>query len=329
MNILLTTANVYEHPDPAEWLKLNSKSFGINCVDDPEFADIIIFAETHPSEDPYFRNVINHPLYKKYRRKCVLYHDADLSVTTIPTISPSIEAWQFDAKHKRSFHYIARMCDNDTINIAILNYQQNRKYLYSFVGSRTHKIRNKLFDSKHPVDAFLNDTTGFKGWELSALDKILYERNYYNISDESYFILAPRGIGPCTYRLFETMQIGRVPVIISDEWIKIPGIDWESFTITIPESQIDLIPQILNERKKDAVEMGKIARKNWEEHFSPDVSLYKISMAAKELLAHKYSIKDSLRDHAQFFIKPWHLKNLLRSKKNQFKNKVAMLGIFG
>jgi hypothetical protein len=325
MNILLITANIYEDCDPPGWLKLNNKAVGINCIDDPAIADIIIFAETHKGEDPYFRNVINHPLYKRYASKCVLYHDTDRSITTMPTISPSIETWQFDAKHKRTFHYIVRMCENETINNAIINYQQKRKYLYSFVGSRTHKVRNKLFESKHPVDTFLSDTTNFKAWELSAEDKLIYENNYYNVSNESYFILSPRGIGPCSYRLFETMQIGRVPVIISDEWVKIPGIDWDSFTITIPESQIHLIPEILNARKEEAIDMGKIARKTWEENFSPEVSLFKLSIASKELLLHRYSLKDSIKDYAQFFTKFWHLKNLLRWKKNQLKNWIANL----
>lgn len=317
MNILLTTANVYLHCDPPGWLKSNNKLAGVNCVEDPDLADIILFVEAHDSDDPYFRNVIKHPLYKKYMSKCVLYHDADLSITTMPTISPSIESWQYDIKHKRSFHYIARMCENITFDNSIVNYSENRKYLYSFIGGRTHKVRDKLFDQQHLPDAFLYDCTGYRAWELSVEDKLAYEKNYYNISNESYFILAPRGIGPCSYRLFETMQIGRVPVIISDAWIKIPNIDWDSFTITISEAEINLIPQILNNRKEEAIEMGKIARKNWETHFSPEVSLYKIAMAAKELLQHKYSRRDSLKDYSQFFMQRWHLKNMLRFQKNK------------
>jgi len=322
MNFFLTTGNLYGHFNPPDWLKSHNKIKGITCVEEPELADIIIFAETHPEHDPYYRNVIKHPVYRKFKEKCVLYHDADLSITTLPTISPSIESWQYDSKHKRSFHYIARMSDNDAINNALVNYQQDRKYLYSFVGARTHKIRNELFNLKHPDDTFLNDRTGTRAWELNSEDKLIYEQHYCNISNESYFILAPRGIGPCTYRLFESMQIGRVPVIISDAWVKIPGIDWDKFSITVPECQILLIPQILNERKKDAVEMGKVARQIWEEHFSPEISLQKITIAAKELLQHKYSLTDYLKDQAQFFRSSYHFKNLLRYKKNQLKKKL-------
>ena len=166
----------------------------------------------------------------------------------------------------------------------------------------------------HPEDTFIKDTTGSRGWELTAEKKIDYERQYLEVMQGSYFVLCPRGVGPCTYRLFETLQLGRVPVIISDAWLKVPGIDWDRFSITIPENKINCIPSLLNNLKGDAVEMGKVARHTWETSFSPGVSLRELSYGARLLIQHRYNLLDSLKDHSQFLRDRWHFKNLLRSK---------------
>jgi Exostosin family len=319
MKVFLTTANYRDDCNPSGWLMSKSEEEDLICTKDPRAADAIIFVESHHGEDPYFRSVHKHPLFKKYRQKCVLYHDSDLSVTTIPTISPSIESWQYNPKHKRAFHYIARITENETIDQSSVNYDTKRDYLYSFMGSKTHSVRNKILDFNHPPDAYLKDTTGINAWELNNADKIDYEREYFDVINKSSFVLSPRGIGPCTYRLFEAMQLGRVPVIISDAWVKIPNIDWAKFAIIIPESDIASIPQILRDRKNEAVAMGLLAREYWEKYFSPTVSLQHIAIAAKDLLKHNYTFKDSLKDYSQFLRSAFHFRNFLRFKKNQLK----------
>ncbi len=323
MKVLLTTGNDYGRYDATKWL-VSKDTMGCNMLtDNPALADIIIFAELHHSEDPYFRNVFSHEYYKKYPQKCVLYHDADLSITTLPTISPSIEKWQYHPRHKRSFHYIARVTENHSIDNATVDYSEKRHYLYSFIGSKTHPIRDKIQAIAHPRNTFILDTTGSNAWQLNDIELRQYEQQYLDVSKESYFILTPRGIGPNSYRLFESMQLGRVPVIISDAFVKIPNLQWDRFSITIPESKIRMIPAILNERIDDANEMGKLARKCWEDYFSPGVSLYHLVEAAAELVQHPYCIKDAFIDYSQFIRSPWHFKNLLRYKKNQLKSKVG------
>jgi hypothetical protein len=324
MKAFLTSAYNNYNINPANWLKSKSISTASICTDDPEEADVIIFVESHPGDDPYFRAVFTHKIYKKYKEKCVLYHDADLSITPMPTISPSIELWQYNPKHKRSVHYIARALENETIDNAEVNFKSDRNYLYSFIGSKTHSIRSELLSIKHPANAFIKDTSGLKAWEMDIEKKLEYEKEFYLVMKESFFILCPRGIGPCSYRLFETMQLGRVPVIISDQWVEIPGIDWDKISIRVSEAMIDQLPQILRERKKYAVEMGRNARKCWEQFFSPEVSLEQITTSAMQIAGNSYSIIDSVREYFQFLTHPWHLKNFLRYKKNKLKRKFGM-----
>jgi hypothetical protein len=312
MKVFLTSAYGDDHT--SRWLLSNAPYASTISTSNPEEADVIIFAENHPGHDPYFRDVLKSSIYKKYRHKCVLYHDADRSITPIPTLSPSIEAWQYNKKHKRIAHYVARLCENDTVNNARLDFSSERTYLYNFIGSRTHPIRGQIFAMRHPAETYIKDTTGSRAWELTKEQKETYELEYFHIMQSSYFVLAPRGVGPCTYRLFETLQLGRVPVIIADAWLRVPNVNWDEFSITVPEEKIHQIPSILRERREEAVEMGKLARKRWEEHFSPEVSLRHLAKAAGELIQSRYNFVDSVRDHSQFLQKPWHLKNYVRAR---------------
>lgn len=321
MKIFLLSAYPVNICNPPGWLKSRSTAITDICTNDPELADVILFAECHQGHDPYFRKVLKHRLYKKYRSKCVLYHDADKSITAIPTITPSIEKWQYNRLHKQSFHYIARVSENVTIDQAKVNLDIERTFLYSFLGSITHRVRRKIIALDHPANTYVKDTNGIRAWELSEAEKFAYEQEYFEVMSKSSFILAPRGIGPCSYRLFESMQMGRAPVIISDQWVQIPGIDWSKFSITIKESDIRHISAVLNERKDEAIVMGKLAREAWEQFFSPGVSLERIAMVAKELVSRPYTLADAITEYAQFIKNPWHLKNLLRYKKNKWKRR--------
>ena len=210
MKVFLISAYPLHHCDPPGWLKSRSTSAIDICTDDPEEADVILFAEAHHGEDPYFRKVIKHELYKKYRNKCVLYHDADFSITPLPTISPSIEAWQHNPRHKKSFHYISRITENTTIDKAAVNLDIDRGFLFSFIGSKkTHLLRNEIFELKNSGNAYLKDTSGINAWELSEAEKMVYEQEYFDVMSKSSFILAPRGIGPCSYRLVARMLLAR------------------------------------------------------------------------------------------------------------------------
>jgi hypothetical protein len=95
MKVFLTSA-YHEKRSPAKWLKEKSFKDTSICTDDPAEANVIIFVESHPGQDPYFTKVRSSNLFKKYKKKCVLYHDADLSITLMRTISPSIELWQYN-----------------------------------------------------------------------------------------------------------------------------------------------------------------------------------------------------------------------------------------
>ena len=72
---------------------------------------------------------------------------------------------------------------------------------------------------------------------------------------DSVFSLCPEGTGPNTIRIWESMALGSIPVIYSDDWeppeIEIP---WSEFSIFIPQKDYEHTITILNSVSKEKIE---------------------------------------------------------------------------
>lgn len=75
-----------------------------------------------------------------------------------------------------------------------------------------------------------------------------YCMQYRDLMADSKFVLCPRGTGLSSYRLYETIAYGRIPIIISDNY-KLPevGIDWRNLSIQVGEDDLDSIPEKIHE----------------------------------------------------------------------------------
>lgn len=291
----------------------SSRDLSCELCESPKDADVIIFVEHHPGNDPYFFKVLRHPIYKKFKEKCILYHDNDRSLTFLPTISPSIESSKYNPKLHYPFPYLTQI----SINPYLSKGYDERDYLFSFVGtSKTSIVRKQILELKS-ADAFLRDTFDKNSWELEGNEKENYFKTYAEVLKQSLFILCPRGIGPSTYRLYEAMRLGITPVIISDEWLAPKGPDWDTFSIRIAENRVKDIPKILNERKSEAFKMGQLAKDNWDSFFSRETVFKSLMQGAQYLYENKKQT-----NRRQFiteifrFIEPFHFRNLLRWTKN-------------
>ena len=85
-------------------------------------------------------------------------------------------------------------------------------------------------------------------------------------------------------RIFEAMQTGRVPVILSDDWLPPAFVDWSSCALQVPERDVRLIPSILREHEPDADAMGRRARSAWREFFAPDRHLRTLVLSCLDIV---------------------------------------------
>jgi hypothetical protein len=123
---------------------------------------------------------------------------------------------------------------------------------FSFVGSETHLIRKKLFDTK---ELYLPGTV------IIRTPTFMFEpgqQEYKSILARSRYSLCPRGFLPHSIRFYESLQAGAIPVLISDD-IRLPAnYDWDKCCIRIKENEIAKIPDVLaqiSEEKEQQMRM--------------------------------------------------------------------------
>ena len=179
-------------------------------------------------------------------------------------------------------------------------------------------VRGQLQSLKHPR-AFCQDTADdfdrLLHSEMSQRDRRDYYRRYAELTKASKFVLCPRGIGASTIRLFETMRMGRVPVILSDEWVPPVGPTWEKFSVRVAEKDFAQIPRLLEEREHLAVPMGQLARREWEEWFSPEVAFHRVVDSCL-MLKQRRRLPEAIARWPVYLqlARPFHFRRLLRRK---------------
>lgn len=91
----------------------------------------------------------------------------------------------------------------------------------------------------------------------------------------SWFVICPRGAGENSYRFFETLSMGRIPVLLSDGCL-LPfeeSIDYDCIILRIPEHAADRTAEILHkwlasQTRESLIERCKKARKVWEQYLA-------------------------------------------------------------
>jgi hypothetical protein len=244
-------------------------------TNDPDAADLIIFVEFYGG-GWYFERVRQHALVRKYREKCFLFCSNPFVIPFLPGVYTGIEKSWASARTRPGF-YLGR-AKNEFTTYAPPSH--DLPYLFSFMGAvRNAPIREKLASLHHPRSLFQDTTADFDRVLLRKMDpreRLDYHRRYADLIRTTKFNLCPRGLSTSSIRVFETMSMGRVPVILSDGWIPPRGPSWEDFAIQVPEREFARIPRLLEEREAEAVDMGERARREWERWFSDEVIFHRL-----------------------------------------------------
>ena len=156
----------------------------------------------------------------------------------------------------------------------------------SFTGSVQHPVRIPLMHSlvnEPGLDPFVEtpqerDVTKSSWYYLpEGESKRAMEERYVRSLVTSLAVLSPRGIGHICFRFYETMCMGRIPVLVDDDGC-LPfedEIDYDSFCLRIPESRAheagSVIKSWLESRTPEQLRlMCLLARQTWGLHFDND-----------------------------------------------------------
>jgi len=121
---------------------------------------------------------------------------------------------------------------------------KDKSIFCSFVGSMTHTVREKMINT---LKNNSNYSLFYKNWDTNV--KHNEAEMFVSTTINSKFALAPRGYGRSSFRFFEILQLGTIPIYIYDdiEWLPYKEfINYSEFCISIHESQFDKLDIILS-----------------------------------------------------------------------------------
>ena len=104
----------------------------------------------------------------------------------------------------------------------------------SFQGTLTrHTIRHLLHERFGMMYLFLENS-----------------ENWKRILESSTFAFCPRGVRPTSFRLYEALQLGTIPIIVweDDRWLPFEeSIRWSEIAILVPADDLSQLPQLIAE----------------------------------------------------------------------------------
>ncbi len=284
-------------------------------TDRPEEANIILFAETGRC-GRFAERVRAHPIYRKFRERCFLFDQGDGHFPTLPGLYTGLTQKLYQADHTRTGFYLLLAEENPFV--AYRPPTGSERYLASFIGSsRSAAIRSRIFALQQP-DILLDDTSAHANrirYQGEPKEREEFWTGYADAMADSKFVLCPRGVSPNTIRLFEAMKMGRACVIISDIWHKIDGVDWDSFSLTVPERDIAKLPAILAREAHRSRAMGECARREWERCFSEQSRFHWVVEQCRDIQARRRVPRPLVRWHnLRHMVTPRNWRACLNSK---------------
>lgn len=153
--------------------------------------------------------------------------------------------------------------------------KNNRPYLYSFLGELSHiylpqtHIRNQIKLLQQKPDIFIGSNVSI---DLRRALRINYftKNDYELVSRNSIFTLAPAGYGRWTYRFFQAIQWGSIPVLISDDYVKPfeDTIPYDDFCITLPEKEVQNLDSTIRSFSHQEIQRLQNALEKNQHHFT-------------------------------------------------------------
>lgn len=235
---------------------------------EPSVAHFVIFG----SDEIHF--IRNSSLYHAYQSKAFCVTETDIPTFRMRGLYAANSRSFLTRSRTRTINYLVSERDRGNPDIkALVGQQLEKRYLYSFMGASYSWARKRLFKSiSSSADTLIESTDTYNHWadESDATErKALQRRRYAQVLASSKFVLCPRGGGLSSYRLFEAMSLGIAPVIIADNWKPVELVDW-SFALSIRESQIPRIDQIVRSHEQEWQQRGRAARETYVCFFSRD-----------------------------------------------------------
>jgi hypothetical protein len=250
---------------------------------DPTAADLILLIGSFGAEPHY---LLDHPLYRSYPDKCAVYTEDDNYLPLAPGVYCSAQLDEH-SRAGRTFTYSYVSASGRYSNQYVTPAGTEKKFLFTFMGGSTSMLRKRLFNlSFNRPDIIIENTSTYYHWDLNQPNREERQQRYAETLAASHFVLCPRGAGTGSIRLFEVMQAGIAPVLISDDYLLPPHAPWDTFLLRIAEKDIARLPELIEPHLATSAERGRLAREAWLNYFAPEKEFDAIIAACAAALHH-------------------------------------------
>lgn len=224
------------------------------------------------SQLPYWNNGHNHIVFDFTDQPNTFYTNKNVSV-----FKSAFSSEYYNSQKDVSIPQFPRYRFSEEL---VNEYCKNKTKLVSFKGHprKGHNpIRDKLFEMNNNKELIIKEfSNNPKDFEFS-LNKIMEiipsddEYSYLNLLFKSRYSILPRGNGwALSYRHIEAMNVGSIPVIISDNYV-LPFnelINWDSCCIRIKENEIEHLLKIVKNNLYREDEMRANVKDVYNKYFS-------------------------------------------------------------
>ncbi|RYY68911.1 MAG: hypothetical protein EOO13_11015 [Chitinophagaceae bacterium] len=233
-------------------------------VNNAQEADAIIIQENNEYKDcRYVDSLLADRFISTNLEKIYTVSVDDSATGVFRGLYASIPKKRFNKRFHRAVPYIRFANEYVFAN----QQEEEAEYLAGWFGNiKSNPIRKQLVEK----------------WESDPAFAVKHTQSWYNHRDEekkayvalvlgSKFSLCPAGWAPPSPRIFESMALGRCPVIISDDFVKPQGPQWDEFALFYPESCVTKIDVFLRKHESQYQELGQKAKENWDRFFAGDL----------------------------------------------------------
>lgn len=237
---------------------------GVEEVFSPYNADAIIIQEINSFKNfRYISELLEDPIISKYPEKIFTINTDDCATGLLKGIYTCLPGSRFNAEIYKSVPYME--FPNEFV---FANYSNDPEptYLASWRGNtKSNKIRSKMIELFQDNDRLCLESTD------SWLNHNPHEKkDYVNLIRKSKFSLCPAGWAPVSFRIYESMALGKCPVIIADQFVSPTGPNWKEFALFFPENEIRNLSTFLLKNEYRADELGKKAFAAWKKYFNEE-----------------------------------------------------------
>lgn len=210
----------------------------VRVVDDPASADVIFGHLDLRSGD---LSLVNADLYEQYERKYVSFAACDnpkfayetqaITVLGQPLLGPDDNRRHRVLVAPLTFGWQHRDVDDDREFIQALR-KTPKTHDFVFIGN-IHKIHERQFICKLDLPNFHRVVHHGKHFWFKPLNvQLAARREFLRQVAAARFAFAPRGRGTSSFRLYEALMVGTVPIITGmPDYPYTDVVDWDSFAM--------------------------------------------------------------------------------------------------